>query len=285
MALMSRMFFCLAAALIVPSCLFAAGAEPFALGYGMGNNGAIIQQKGMSGRQPWTSACFYNDTLRFGVSVAGVDYYDAMDNMESSHITQVTFGGWYASNGYVAKASFAHFDALGLYFEQQGHVSFGYNRLPFVNPSLEFDALRAGLQNSTEHPQTRLDMGFSLLIPGRAVALSFCCGHIPLKKPADEGFDAPLTFRAGLHTTYNELGGQGILAEFGHDRQWNFRVSIGEEYWLIKNLGLCAALSTNPFLIHFGITIAYSSSSLSVSFVDHPILGWSRGLSLDYAGK
>jgi hypothetical protein len=264
---------------------FGATREPFSMGYGMGNAGAIIQQKGLSGRQPWTAACFYNDTLRYGASLAGVDYYDPMDNMESSHITQVAFGAWYAWKGCVAKASFAHFNALGVYFEQQGHVSLGCNRLSFVNISIEADAFRAGLNGGSEHPQTRLGAGFSLLVPARVAAFSLCLGQVPLKNPSVEGYDAPVTLRLGLHTAYNSLGGQGILADFSHDTQWNFRVSIAEEYRLMNSLALCAALSTNPMLIHFGVTVALGGSSLSVSFVDHPVLGWSRGLDIDYAGK
>jgi hypothetical protein len=128
-------------------------------------------------------------------------------------------------------------------------------------------------------------MGLTLLAPFRVVAVSMGLGGVPLKNPGIDGYDAPLTLSAGLHTVYNSMGGQGVLAEFSHDAQWNFRIAIAEEYWLTKNLAACAALSTNPLLIHFGITVGIGGGSLNVSFVDHPVLGWSRGLCLDWAGK
>ena len=265
--------------------VFPASREPFPIGYSMANFGTILQQKGISGREPFTPACFYADTFRYGVSVAGVDYDDAMDNMESSHIVQVGLGGFYSMKGFTAKLSFVHFDALRMYFEQEGRLSLGTTRIPFVNPSVELSGYRAGLYRGDEAAQTHIDAGISVLVPFRLAAVSVSCVHIPLKNAATEGYSAPLAVRAGVHTTANALGSQGILCEAQNDGQWRFRVSLGEEYWLFNRLALAAAFTTNPVMISFGVTVAWRGAAVSAGFVEHPVLGWSKGLAVDWAGR
>ena len=271
--------------LVVAIFVFPASREPFPIGYSMASFGTILQQKGISGREPFTPACFYADTFRYGVSVAGVDYFDAMDNMESSHLVQVGLGGFCSIKGFTAKLSYAHFDALRMYFEQEGRLSFGTTRIPFVNPSVELSGYRAGLYHGGEPAQTRIDAGISALVPFRIAAVSLSCIHIPLKNAASEGYSAPLAIRAGVHTTANALGSQGILCEAQNDGLWRFRVSLGEEYWLASRLALAAAFTTNPVMISFGITVVWRGAAVSAGFVEHPVLGWSKGLAVDWAGR
>jgi hypothetical protein len=269
-----------------------ASREPFSIGYGMATNGAILQPDGIPGREPFTSACFYNDSLRFGVTVAGVDYYDPMDNMSSSHIGQAALGGFFAPRrgalkGFVLKGAYLQFDAMRVYYEQQGMLSIGCSRVPFVKPSLELAGFRAGLYHANDpSPQTRLEMGASAMVPFRVAAISLNVNHIPLKKANILGYDDPLVVRIGLHSGKNSLGGQGILMELEQDEVWRFRIVIGEEYWLMKNLAASLALTTNPVIINFGVTCAFDgSSSITAAFVDHPVLGWSKGLAASWAGK
>lgn len=268
-----------------------AGREPFSLGYGMATNGAILQPDGISGREPFTSASFYADSFRCGVTAAGVDYYDPMDNMTSSVIGQAALGGFYAPSGVlrglVVKAAYLHFDAMRVYYEQEGLLSVGCNVIPFVKPSLELSGFRAGLYHDDGLPsQTRLEMGASALVPFAIAAISLSVSHIPLKTAHIAGYDAPFTIRVGLHSEKNSLGGQGILVEMEKDEAWLFRVSVGEEYWLTKNLAASLAISTNPVLVSLGVTYAWGgSSSLTAAFTDNPVLGWSKGLGISWAGK
>ena len=283
------MIFLLLLLCIIP--VAGASREPFSLGYAMATNGAILQADGISGREPFTSACFYNDSFSYGAAVAGVDYYDPMDNMSSSLIGQAALGGFYAPSGalqgFVVKAAYLHFDAMRVYYEQEGMLSVGCNIVPFVKPSLELSAFRAGLYHADGLPsQTRLEMGASILVPFPIAAISLSLSHIPLKTANVAGYDAPFTIRAGLHSGKNSLGGQGILMEITQDEIWRFRVSVGEEYWLTQNLAASLALSTNPVLVSFGVTYAWgTSSSLTAAFTDNPVLGWSKGLGISWAGK
>jgi hypothetical protein len=262
-----------------------ASREPFPLGYSMANAGTIVQQQGISGREAFTPACFYSDSFRYGVSCAGVDYFDPMDNMESSHIAQAAIGGMYSLGGFTAKAYGSHFDALGVYFEQEGQVSFGTTKIPFVNPSVEVCGYRAGLYQGIDPVQTRADLVVSAFVPFRYAAISLSCSHIPLKNAAILGYSAPLSLSAGVHTTANSLGSQGILCEAASDGPWRFRVSIGEEYWVLGKVAISAGFVTDPVIVSFGVTVAWKGAGVSAGFTDHPVLGWSKGLAIDWAGK
>ncbi len=274
-----------AAVLCLVLLAVSATREPFPLGYSMANGGTIMQQQGISGREPFSPACFYADSFRYGVSVAGVDYFDPMDNMESSHIAQAAFGGFYSIRGCTAKVSFSHLDALRVYFEQEGRLSLGTSLVPYVNPSIEVSGYRAGLYQGSDPASTRADMGVSAMVPFKLAAVSLSCNHIPLKNAAIIGYEEPLSLRAGVHTTANALGCQGIVCEAAHDGIWQFRLSIGEEYWLAQKLALAAAFTTNPVVVHFGVTVAWKGAAVSAGFVDHPVLGWSKGLAVDWARR
>jgi hypothetical protein len=265
----------------------AAGREPFSMGYGMATNGAILQQDGVSGREPFTGACFYRDSFPYGVTIAGVDYYDPMDNHSSSLIGQACLGGFWSMRGITVKAAYLHFDVMRVYYEQEGLVSIGYGLVPWFRMSWELAGFRAGLYRENDPPaQTRLEMGFSAMVPFKIAAISLNVNHIPLKTAMIDGYDAPFTIRAGLHSNKNSFGSQGVLVEMSKDDLWQFKVSIGEEYRLTKNLAASLAVTTNPVLLSFGVTCAWGkSSSVTAAFTDHPVLGWSKGLGMSWAGK
>ena len=283
------MIFLLLLLCIVP--LSGASNEPFSIGYGMATNGAILQPDGISGREPFTSACFYSDSFQYGVTAASVDYYDPMDNMTSSVIGQAALGGFFAPHGalkgFIVKGAYLYFNAMRVYYEQEGMLSVGCNLIPFVKPSLELSGFRAGLSMvNYPPPQTRLEMGVSALVPFRIAAISLGASHIPLKTAHVEGYDDPFTMKIGLHSEKNSLGAQGILMEIEQDEAWLFRISVGEEYWLSRNFAAGLALTTNPVLISFGVTYAWGgSSSLTAAFTDNSVLGWSKGLGISWAGK
>jgi|WetSurMetagenome_2_1015567.scaffolds.fasta_scaffold00022_9 hypothetical protein len=281
-----RLCFAPAAAVLLACSLpaFPASREPCALGYSMSNAGTILQQTGISGRQAFTPACFYADSFRYGVTLAGVDYFDPMDNMESAHLYQVALGGFFSYGKCTAKLAVEHFDALGVYFEQEGVLSVGTSLLRFVNTSIELYGYRAGLYRGGA-VQTRAELGVSAMVPFRLAAVSLGCSHIPIKRASVEGYSSPLAIHAGVHSTANALGSQGILCEATSDGPWRFRLSIGEEYWLFKTVALAAAFTTNPVVVSFGVTVAWRSAAMSAGFADHPVLGWSKGLAIDWAGK
>jgi hypothetical protein len=263
----------------------AASHDPFPLGFSMGNGGAIIQTQGSTGRQPWNAACFYSDTFSYGVSACGIDYYDAMDNYESSHIGQVSFGGWYSRRPMLFKVSYAYLNALGLYSEQQGFLSIGFTVVKALSASIDVSANRTGLPDNSTETEKFLSAGASLFLSGRFAALSFSLSHIPLKYAPSAGFESPIGVGAGLYTTAHRFGAQGVVCEITKERNYELRFSLGESYSVSDHVALCGALSTNPFMMHFGLVISDASRGIGISFVNHPTLGWSRGLTIDYAHR
>jgi len=256
------------------------------MGQGMASNGAILEDSGVSGKDPFTSACFYGDTFSYGVSIAGVDFFDGMDNMSSLHIAQAGLGGFYASKGFSLKAAYSHFDALRAYYEQNGFLSIAYNKAPIVKMSVELYGFRAGLYSlDNTAPQTRLEAGCSALLLFSIGSISCVLNHVPLKQANNEGYNSPLSIALGAHSAKNTLGGQGFVLEMQNDHDWQFRVVIAEEFWLAKNCGVLLSLSTNPVLVNFGIVCTIRSSAIAAAFSDHPVLGWSKGMAISYAGK
>jgi hypothetical protein len=263
--------------------VFAASQEPFLPGYSMGNNGTIIQSDNISGRQPWIPACFYADSFRFGFSASGIDYYDLMDNMENSHIGQVVMGLWYCPGKLTIKGSYSYFNALNIYNEQQGFCSIGFHFIKFANASLDITGYRAGLSQYKNEHETFLHAGTSVFIYGSRAAVSFSCKNLSIKKAFSPGFEPDPSIIAGIYAYVNKFGSQGMTFEICKVDDWNFKFSMGESYCLFKNFYVCGAVSTNPLTLHFGCTLSYDRSGVSLSFVNHPVLGWSKGLTMDYA--
>ncbi len=275
----------LVAVCLAHAVLHAAANDPFAVGYSMGNGGAVIQASGPSGRQPWNPACFYADTLRLGASVCGIDYYDAMDNLKSSRIVRANAGAWYARNRFVLKASYSHLNALDLYYEQQGFVSLGIKAFRALSASVELTANRAGFSVSGSENEKFMTGGVSLFVSGGSTALSVSCKSLPLKRASSEGFEPPITLDVGLHTTVHQFGAQGVVCSMTKESDYAFRFSIGESYFLSDHCALSGALSTNPFILHVGLSFSDARGGASIAFVNHPALGWSKGLTLDYAHR
>ena len=268
---------------VFPFFIMAGSHDPFPAGYSMGNSGAIIQANGPSGRQPWVPAGFFTDTLRFGLSVCGIDYYDPMDNFESSHIAQALAGGFYHYKSVVCKISYAYLQAFGVYNEQQGFFSAGTTAIPFVNPSIEITGYRAGLMDASHEHASFIHAGMSALVSVHYAAFSLSCNNLPLKKATDNGFDPSPAVRAGLHTRFNSIGAQGVVCEVSKEGDYTFKFSVGEEYNFNNCFSLSTAFSTNPFMLYFGLIVSWSKSTASLAFVQHPVLGWSKGLTFDWA--
>ncbi len=269
-----------------PCSVFCATREPFRMGFCMAGNGAIVERDGVTGRDPFTSASFYGDTFSYGLCVAGVEYFDGMDNMSALHIAQAGLGGFYSKNGFSLKAAFSHFDALRVYYEQNGFLSLGYDRLPLLKASLELCGGRAGVfSNDNIAPQTRLESGVSAVVPFSIGSVTCVVSHIPLKQAHSEGYYSPLSIAVGAHSVKNSLGAQGFVVEIQNDYGWQFRAIIAEEYRLAKNCGVSLSISTNPVLINFGFVYEMGQSAIAAAFSDHAVLGWSKGLALCFAGK
>jgi hypothetical protein len=64
------------------------------------------------------------------------------------------------------------------------------------------------------------------------------------------------------------------------------RFAIAQEYRIGKVFALSASIASNPTTIGFGITVDNPMDKFlmngSAAVVNHPFLGWSKGVSVDY---
>jgi hypothetical protein len=246
----------------------------------MGNQGTIVWQNGMAGRQPWTPAAYYRDSLRIGCAAAYALYYDAMDNYRDASISQIAVGAFCAAGIITVKAAFEHFSAFDLYSEQTGRLSIGATALRFMTMSIDAELLRASI--GTEAAM-ELYAGETVMVPLHYVGIALSCRRMHIARVSGGGFDLPAVYSAGFHTPENQFGAQGVVLEIIDRTHDVLRLIIGEEYRMAPQMALCAAVSTNPVQFSFGISFNTASMSGSAALVDHPVLGWSKGFGLEWA--
>jgi len=268
-------------------CLAARAAlnDPFPMGYSMANFGAIMWQNGMSGRQPWTPAAFLRDSASWGLSAAGVDYFDDMDNLEGRDLRQAAAGGWFAVRKVAVKAAYIHFNALDIYREQEGFLSAATSVVAHVSLGAQLSAIRVGLvQNRDEREHVALG-GATVWVPFSFASASFSCRNILLKDAHRPGFAPPLTLEAGLYTAPHRFGAQGVVVSVEPGDNIEIRFRAAEEYRIHDILGIGVALSTNPIMVSFGVSVCLRSYGVYTSLVHHPVLGWSKGIGAEYFWK
>jgi hypothetical protein len=260
--------------------------DPFPAGFSMGTLGAVIDDRGASGREPWTGAAFCADSAGFGCALGGTSYYtSSTGGMGQDGITQASGGGWYARRHLVVKASIAHLSSFGAYYEQTGFISIGSDYLRFVRVSLEAAGYRLGVRLPGLPVRTIAETGVSAWLPWSWAALSFRAEHLVLETAESDATDPPMTLRCGIHTARNRFGGQGALVTITPGESKPVCFTIGEEYRITPRVAFHAALSNNPLFISFGMAYSFGRSGVAISLVNHPQLGWSQGFGAEYCRK
>jgi hypothetical protein len=280
-------YFLILSMLLVASTDAIAGLhDPFPAGFSMGTLGAVIDDRGASGREPWIGAAFCADSAGFGCTLGGTSYYtSSTGGTGQSGISQASGGGWYARNHLVCKASIAHLSSFGVYYEQTGFISVGSDYLKFVRMSLEAMGYRAGVSVQGTPVRTIGEAGFSLWVPLSWAAFSFRMEHLLLETAQSEGADPPLTLRCGIHTARNRCGGQGVLVTIAPREPKPVCFAIGEEYRITPRVAFHAALANNPLFLSFGMAYFFGRSGVAISLVNHPQLGWSQGFGAEYCRR
>ena len=261
--------------------------DPFPLGFSMGTLGAIIDEKGASGREPWTSASLCVDSAGFGFALSGTSYFGSVSGSTGADgISQAVGGGWYGRKHFLCKASIASLSAFHAYFEQTGFISIGSDYLSFARVSLEATGYRLGVYTIPDAPvRTIGEFGVSAWVPWSWAALSFRVEHLVLETARSDGTDPPLTFRCGIHTAQNRFGGQGALVTVMPNEPNPVCFTIGEEYRITPSIAFHAALANNPLLVSFGMAYSFGRSGIAMAIVNHPQLGWSQGFGAEYYRK
>ena len=257
--------------------------EPFPIGYGMSNLGTILWSNGYSARQSWIPAAVSDSSLKKGLDIAVVSYYDEMDNLQDRYLYQLICGGFLTTRYIYLKTSFSYFDAFNTYFEQSFFFSVALSLVPSLNVSLESTAYRVGLSGIDSEVHTIGEMGFSAWFEMHFVALSLQCKHLIVKKSAVDGLDPQLSVICGIHTPSSRFGAQGVVAEITPNESNPLRWKIGEEVRVLRWLAIEVGIANNPVQVAMGLSIDLQRPSVTVALVNQPQLGWSKGVCLGYS--
>ena len=260
----------------------AALGDPFPGGYSMGNLGTIVWKRGIAGQQPWVPAAYVDKRSKWGLSAGVVSFYGKTGNYRDRSIYRVIGGGWYCASFMNFKLSFTQLDAFRVYYEQSVFVSAGRSVFSLFDISIEVSAYRTGLRDNSGRVRTIGEIGSSFWFPLNLVSLAVSVDHYVIKKSGINGADPPLTIRAGIHTKLNRFGAQGVLIEIVPEYTTPIRLIIGEEYRILRWLGIHGAVGNNPVMIGIGLVFDWKRSGGNSALVNHPVLGWSRGFSLYY---
>jgi hypothetical protein len=247
----------------------------------MGTLGAVVDDRGAGGREPWTSAGLYGGPSGFGFALGGTSYYGSMAGSGDNGISQAVGGGWFARKHFFCKAAIAHLNAFNAYFEQTGFVSIGSDALRFVRLSLEATGYRLGVSMPGTPVRTIGEGGVSAWVPWSWAAVSMRLEHCVLET-AGGAADPALTLRCGIHTAQNSFGGQGVLVTIAPARPKPVCFTVGEEYRITPDIAFHAAFSNNPLLLGFGMAFSLRSGGVAVALVNHSVLGWSQGFGAEY---
>ncbi len=274
--------------LVVVTMAVRTGAQvraPFPQGASMSTLGTVVWSDDLTGRQPWTAAALLADTLRFGVALSGVDYYDDMDNLAERDIRHAMAGGWYHNRFFTVKGSYEHFSALDVYYEQIGRFSLGSSALRWLAASVEVRGARVGVRGSGRDSETLLELGATVWVPRRYVAIAAAVEHLAVERAGAEGFETDPCVRVGVHTRRHRWGALGCTGEVVFAEEPYVRLALGEQLRIHPNVGIDAGVSTEPFMVAFGLTVVWRSCATQAAFVHHPDLGWSKGFVVDWAHR
>ena len=255
--------------------------DPFPVGFSMASQGSLIETQGVSGREPWGAAAFYRDTLPWGVAFSAVSYHGAAG---AGGVSQYAGGGFVTFGGIVCKASIKQLDAMGVYYEQTAFFSTG-SSYRFLSFSVEAQSHRIGLKGNSSDIRTMSALGAALHAQSRRVSAGAAAEGLTVFSSGSRDVDQPLSFSGRICTVRNRYGSQGAMVKITPDNDKPVRFILAQEYRISPNFAICASLGSNPTMIGFGLIIDRHKQPLSGSaaVVNHPLLGWSRGFSADYA--
>ena len=261
---------------LTPVISDAAPRDPFPLGYSMMSQGALVEAEGVSARQPWTPAAHYRDSLRWGASAAVVSYHGG------GSAARYAAGGFGTFGPVAFKGALTHLDVMGLYFEQTAALSAG-SRWRFLSYSLEATNYRSGLTFSSADRRSATSAGAALLAVSRVVSAGATVEGLTLLSGGARDADPSPVISLRVCTVRNKYGSQGAMVTFTPNDDAPIRFVIAQEYRIGNMFALSASIASNPTMIGFGLTVDKKPASATAAAVNHPQLGWSRGMSVDYA--
>jgi len=264
------------------SPLMALFNEPFSAGSVVGHLGTIMYENGTGSRCNGLSSVYLSNKRAAGVGVSGVSYYDGMDNFADRKIAQLSFGGWMSGERFACGMSVAHFDAMGAYYEQYGYLSLAVVLVKGIKAGCAVRGTRMNIYDSRYSPLSTGTAQAHLLLPFKPVFITLGVDNVVLTSSHITGADPAVRYECGIHTSQHAFGAQGVRIVVVPAQEVPVMFSLGQEIRLHKRVALHAAISSNPFLFAMGIEVGIAASGVNVAMVSHPVLGWSKGFSMEY---
>lgn len=256
--------------------------EPFPAGGAMGHLATIMYENSSGSRGPGISSVYLPNRSAAGVHVAGVSYYDAMDNYEDRRIATVSGGGWISHQKWALALSVAHFDALGAYYEQEGYFSGAVAVAHGVKVSCSLRGIRMKIADPRYEPLTTASGDAAVLLPFSPVFVTVGVRSVLIHSRHTAGADPAIRYECGIHTVQHTYGAQGVRIAVVPNWEVPVIFSLGNEVWLHKRVALSMAIASNPLLFSMGLTVNVAPAGVNVAVVSHPALGWSQGFSMEY---
>jgi hypothetical protein len=188
---------------------------------------------------------------------------------------------------------------MGLYYEQTASLSAGtvWRSLSF---SLETQAYRMGLTRrvpdaaagvtalpaAAQSPRSRASAsaGATLHLQIRRLSAGVTAEGLTVLASGDPAAADPApSITARVCTARSRHGSQGAAMVITPQADSPLRFIIAQEYRIGGTFALSASIASNPTTIGFGLTADKFPLTGAAAVVNHPFLGWSRGVSADYA--
>jgi len=261
--------------------------DPFPLGGAMMSQGAIVETEGALGREPWGPAAHYRDTLRWGASVAAVSYHGG------GSAARYGVGGFGVAGPVIGKLSLTRLDVMGLYYEQMAFLSAGaqWRSLSFsLDGEMYFTGLTGRVPEAPQFsaespPRSRASSaaGATVLLRTSRLSVDIAAGGLTVLPSGDPFAGPALSVTARVCTARNRYGSQGVMARITPSDASPLRFVLAQEYRIGAAFALSASIASNPTMIGFGLSVDKFPLTGSAAAVNHPFLGWSKGVSAGYA--
>lgn len=261
----------------LPECT-AALREPFPQGCSMGNLGTIMSDRTPGCNGPMVSAAYTNSRYGSGVALWTVSLYDDMDDPEDARLVSICAGGWKTYGCLMVAMGLSSFNAFSLYREQSGLFSIGCGSIIGARAAIDLCGTRMYCAGQGASHLTFVHSGVSLVVPFRSVMLGASLLNVRLKSSGVEGADPPVSLRFMARTRPHTFGTQGILLEVTPRRYHPISAAIGQELRFSDIVAIYGAVSCNPLLVATGVSFFIRNCGLGAALVNHPVLGWSRGI-------
>jgi hypothetical protein len=255
--------------------------DPFPIGSAMMSQGALVETQGASGREPWSAAAIYRDTMPWGAAFSAVSYHGADG---AGGVSQYAAGGLASFGTVICKVSLMQLDAMGVYYEQTAYFSAG-SIYKFLSLSAEAKSHRIGLKASSSDVRTMTSLGSTLHAQSRRISATITAEGLTVSSSGLSDVDPPLSVSGRICTVRNRYGSQGVLVKVTPINDKPIRFIVAQEYRLSPSFAIGASLGSNPTMIGFGLLVDMLPAGSSAAVVNHPLLGWSKGFYADYAGR